>query len=62
MRHLACIVVCCISAAWTHAPAWAHAAASTHAAEFHVSPVGSDDNPATAAAPVRSLEKARDLA
>ncbi|MHB8902665.1 MAG: right-handed parallel beta-helix repeat-containing protein, partial [Thermoguttaceae bacterium] len=34
----------------------------THAAEFHVSPVGSDDNPATAAAPVRSLEKARDLA
>ncbi|MDY0170831.1 MAG: right-handed parallel beta-helix repeat-containing protein [Thermoguttaceae bacterium] len=32
------------------------------AADFHVSPNGSDDNPATADAPVKSLERARDLA
>ena len=32
------------------------------AADFHVSPDGSDENPATVTAPVKSLEKARDLA
>jgi hypothetical protein len=32
------------------------------AADLHVSPDGSDENPATAAAPVKSLQKARDLA
>ncbi len=37
-------------------------AACASAADFHVSPGGSDTNPATAAAPVRSLAKARDLA
>jgi hypothetical protein len=37
-------------------------AANASAADFHVSPDGSDENPATVAAPVMSLEKARDLA
>ena len=36
--------------------------AGASATEIHVSPEGSDDNPATAAAPVKSLEKARNLA
>ncbi len=42
--------VCCMSVAYASA------------AEFHVSPEGSDENPATAAAPLKSLEKAHDQA
>ena len=50
MKRLSWFAVCCLSVAYASA------------ADFHVSPDGSDENPATAAAPVKSLEKARDLA
>ena len=50
MKFLSWLVVCCLSVAYASA------------AEIHVSPNGSDENPATVAAPVKSLEKARDLA
>jgi len=50
MKHFIWFAVCSLSVA------------CASAAEFHVSPNGSDENPATAAAPVKSLEKARDLA
>ena len=50
MKRLSWFAVCCLSVAYASA------------ADFHVSPDGSDDNPATATAPVKSLEKARDLA
>jgi parallel beta-helix repeat protein len=41
---------------------WGLVVAGASAAELHVSPEGSDDNPATAIAPVQSLARARDLA
>lgn len=50
MKRLLWFAVCCLPVAYASA------------AEIHVSPDGSDDHPATAAAPVKSLEKARDLA
>ena len=50
MKCLFWFVVSCLSVAYASA------------ADFHVSPDGSDQNPATATAPVKSLEKARDLA
>ena len=50
MKCLFWFVVSCLSVAYASA------------ADFHVSPDGSDENPATATAPVKSLEKARDLA
>ena len=50
MKRLFWFVVGCLSVAYASA------------ADFHVSPDGSDENPATATAPVKSLEKARDLA
>ncbi|NQT15292.1 MAG: right-handed parallel beta-helix repeat-containing protein [Planctomycetes bacterium] len=50
MKRLFCFAVCCLSVAYASA------------ADFHVSPDGSDENPATVTAPVKSLEKARDLA
>ncbi len=50
MKRLSWIIVLCIPVA------------CASAAEFHVSPRGSDENPATVTAPVKSLEKARDLA
>ena len=50
MKQLLWFSLCCLSVA------------QVPAADFHVSPDGSDDNPATATAPVRTLEKARDLA
>ena len=50
MKRLSWFAVCCLSVA------------CASAADFHVSPDGSDENPATVTAPVKSLEKARDLA
>jgi hypothetical protein len=50
MKRLLSIIVCSLFAT------------SVSAADFHVSPDGSDENPAAANAPVKSLEKARDLA
>jgi parallel beta-helix repeat protein len=50
MKRLFWFAVCCLSVA------------CASAADFHVSPNGADENPATVTAPVRSLEKARDLA
>ncbi|NLY00940.1 MAG: right-handed parallel beta-helix repeat-containing protein [Rhodopirellula sp.] len=50
MKRLSWFAICCLSVAYASA------------ADFHVSPGGSDENPATASAPVKSLEKACDLA
>ena len=50
MKRLCWFAFCCLSVA------------CASGAEFHVSPNGADENPATASAPVKSLEKARDLA
>gem|GEM_PF-4616281 len=50
MKRLAWFAVCFMSVV------------SASAAEFYVSPDGSDENPASVTAPVKSLEKARDLA
>ncbi len=50
MKRVSWFAVCCLSVAYASA------------ADFHVSPDGSDENPATATAPVKSLERARDLA
>jgi len=50
MKRLAWFAVCFLSVV------------SASAAEFYVSPDGSDENPASVTAPVKSLEKARDLA
>jgi uncharacterized protein YgiM (DUF1202 family) len=36
--------------------------AATHAAEFHVAPSGNDANPGTQAAPLRTIQRAADLA
>ena len=50
MQRLVLFAACCLPVAYISA------------ADFHVAPHGSDENPGSVAAPVRSLEKARDLA
>ena len=37
-------------------------AATVHAAEFHVAPKGNDANPGTQTAPLRTIQRAADLA